>query len=138
MRSTSLQGCLRQDLVQLCQQLGWVVNLEKSELKTKQIFNFVCYQLNLINSLVRPTSDRWQTLQEEIQTLPSLPVCLVQQFMSLIGLLTATKRKKEKQVHLGRLHMRPIQWHLKNNWRFPKSLEKVIPIPSSLHPHLQW
>ena len=40
--------------------------------------------------------------------------------MSLIGLLTAT----EKQVHLGRLHMRPIQWHLKNNWRVPESLEK--------------
>ena len=54
--------------------------------------------------------------------------------MSLIGLLTAT----EKQVHLGRLHMRPIQWHLKNNWRIPESLEKVVPLPRSLHPHLQW
>ena len=54
--------------------------------------------------------------------------------MSLIGLLTAT----EKEVHLGRLHMRPIQWHLKNNWRVPESLEKVIPIPRSLHPHLKW
>ena len=30
--------------------------------------------------------------------------------MSLIGLLTAT----EKQVHLGRLHMRLIHWHHKN------------------------
>ena len=56
----------------------------------------------------------------------------VQQFMSLIGLLTAT----EKQVHLG--HMKPIQWHLKNNWKIPESLEKVIPIPRSLHLHLQW
>ena len=54
--------------------------------------------------------------------------------MSPVGLLTAT----ENQVHLGRLHMRPIQWHLKNNWRVPESLEKVIPIPSSLHPHLRW
>ena len=34
--------------------------------------------------------------------------------------------------------MRPIQWHLKNNWRVPESLEKVIPIPRPLHPHLQW
>ena len=51
--------------------------------------------------------------------------------MSLIGLLTAT----EKQVHLGRLHVRPIQWHLKNNWRVP---EKVIPILKSLHGHLTW
>ena len=54
--------------------------------------------------------------------------------MSLIGLLTAT----EKQVHLGRLHMRPIQWHLKVNWRIPESLQKMISIPRSLHPHVQW
>ena len=54
--------------------------------------------------------------------------------MSLIALLAAT----EKQVDLGLLHMRPIQWHLKNNWKVPESLEKVISIPRSLHPHLQW
>ena len=54
--------------------------------------------------------------------------------MSLIGLLTAT----EKQVPLGRLHMRAIQWHLKNHWRIPESLEKEIPVPRSLHPNLQW
>ena len=50
------------------------------------------------------------------------------------SLLTAT----EKQVHQGRRHIGPIQWHLKNNWRVPESLEKVIPIPRSLHPHLRW
>ena len=54
--------------------------------------------------------------------------------MSFIGLLTAT----EKQVHLGQLHMTPIQWHIKTNWRVPESLEKVIPIPRSLHPQLKW
>ena len=54
--------------------------------------------------------------------------------MSQIGLLTAT----EKQVHLGRLHMRPIQWHLNNNRRVREPLEKVIPIPRSLHLHLRW
>ena len=54
--------------------------------------------------------------------------------MSLIGILTATGT----QVHLGRLHRRPIQWHLKNSWRVPESLEKVILIPRSLHIHLQY
>ena len=34
--------------------------------------------------------------------------------------------------------LRPIQWHLKNNWRVPESLVKVSPIPRSLNPHLQW
>ena len=54
--------------------------------------------------------------------------------MSLKGLLTAT----EKQVLSGRLHMRPIQWHLKRHWHVPEILEKVITFPSYLHPHQDW
>ena len=73
-------------------------------------------------------------LTAKIQELLTGPTCPVWQLMSLIGLLTAT----EKQVHLGRLRMWPIQWHLKNNWRVPESLEKVIPIPRLLQPHLKW
>ena len=135
-RAKSPQACLQhtQILVKICQDLGWLVNLEKSELEPKQVFNFVGYQFDLKSGRVRPTPDRWQSLQGKIQQLLLLPACPARQFMSLIGLLTAT----EKQVHLGRLHMRPIQWHLKNNWRVPESLEKVIPLPRSLHPHLCW
>ena len=134
-RATSHRVCLQhtQDLVKICEDLGWLVNLEKSELEPKQVFNFVGYQFDLRAGRVRSTPDRWQNLQDKILVL-LLPACPVQQFMSLIGLLTTT----EKQVHLGRLHMRPIQWHLKNNWRIPESLVKVIPIHRSLHPHLQW
>ena len=136
MRARSQHLCLQHTrlLVQMCQNLGWLVNLEKSELEPKQVFDFVGYQFDLRSGRVRPTPDRWQSLQDKIQALLSLPTCPVRQFMSLIGLLTAT----EKQVHLGRLHMRPIQWHLKNNWRVPESLEKIIPLPRSLHPHLRW
>ena len=135
-RARSHQACLQhtRELVKLCQELGWLVNLKKSELEPKQIFDFVGYQFDLRAGRVRPTPDRWQNLQDKVSEILSLPACQVWQFMSLIGLLTAT----EKQVHLGRLHMRPIQWHLKNNWRVPESLEKVIQIPRSLHPHLQW
>ena len=135
-RSKSRKTCLHhtQVLIKMCQDLGWLVNLEKSELEPKQIFDFVGYQFDLRSGRVRPTPDRWQSLQDKIHLLLSLPACPARQFMSLIGLLTAT----EKQVHLGRLHMRPIQWHLKNNWRVPESLEKIIPLPRSLHPHLQW
>ena len=135
-RARSHQACLQhtQNLVKICQKLGWLVNADKSELDPKQIFDFVGYQFDLKAGRVRPTPDRWQSLQDKILEILSLPACPVWQFMSLIGLLTAT----EKQVHLGRLHMRPIQWHLKSHWRIPESLEKVIPIPSSLHPHLQW
>ena len=135
-RASTHDTCLQhiQTLVTLCQELGWLVNKEKSELVPKQVFNFVGYQFDLKEGKVRPTGERWQTLTDKIRSILSDPVCPVRQFMSLIGLLTAT----EKQVHLGRLHMRPIQWHLKNNWRVPESLEKVIPVPKSLHPHLRW
>ena len=27
---------------------------------------------------------------------------------------------------------------LENNWRVPETLEKMIPIPRSLYPHLKW
>ena len=120
-----------QDLVKMCQQLGWLVNLEKSELEPKQVFNFVGYQFDLRSSQVRPTPDCCQNVQENILTLLSLPACPVQQFMSLIGLLTPT----EKQIHLGRLHMIPIQWHVKttgeywNQWKDHSNSQ--VPAPPS-------
>ena len=135
-RARSYQDCLRHtnELVTICQTLGWIVNVEKSELDPKQVFDFVGYQYDLKLGKVRPTQERWQTLHKKVLSLLTVTQCRVRQLMSLIGLLTAT----EKQVHLGRLHMRPIQWHLKNHWKTPESLEKWIPIPKSLHSHLRW
>ena len=121
-------------LLDLCRSLGWVVNMDKSELVPQQTFDFVGYHFDLSQWLVKPTQDRWRSLSQKLNLLLGLECCTVRQFMSLIGLLTAT----EKQVVSGRLHMRPIQWHLKKHWHAPESLEKVIPIPSSLHVHLRW
>ena len=41
--------------------------------------------------------------------------------MSLFGLLAST----EKMVPEGRLHMRPFQFHLKEHWRYPQSLDSL-------------
>ena len=135
-RAPTKESCHQgtQSLLALCQELGWMVNMQKSELEPQQVFDFVGYQYDLLNGLVRPTQNRWEALQQKITGLLQRRSCQVRTFMSLIGLLTAT----EKQVTLGRLHMRPIQWHLKKHWRVPESLEKEIPIPRSLHQHLQW
>ena len=93
-RATSHQTCLQhtQTLVALCRELGWLVNKEKSGLDPKQVFNFVGYQFDLREGKVRPTPDHWQTLQDKILSILSGPVCPVQQFMSLIGLLAATEK----------------------------------------------
>ena len=102
-RATSHQTCLQhtQTLVALCQELGWLVNKEKSELDPKQVFNFVGYQFDLKEGKVRPTLEHWQALINKIQTILSSPV-------------------SSPAVHV------------------PDSLEKVIPVPRSLHPHLRW
>ena len=125
---TSLQ--YTQTLVAISQELCWLVNMEKLELDPKEICDFVGYQFDLKEGKVRPTLEHWQTLNAKSRNLSLDPF---RQLISLIGLLTGT----EKQFHLGRLHMRLIQWHLKNNWRVPETLEKVICIPRSLHPHLK-
>ena len=56
-RANSYQICLKHTkmLVALCQELGWIVNHDKSELEPKQIFNFVGYQYDLKIGKVRPT-----------------------------------------------------------------------------------
>ena len=116
------------------QNKAWVVNMKKSELEPQQDFNFVGYRFILSTGRVLPTQDRWSALQEKLNSIKNKDTCTVRQFMSLIGLLTAT----EKQVLSGRLHMRPIQCHLKCHWHVPEILEKVIPVLKSLHPHLDW
>ena len=76
-RATSHQACLQHTkiLVQICQDLGWLVNLEKSELEPKQVFDFVGYQFDLQSGRVRPTPEHWQNLQQKILGLLSVPTC---------------------------------------------------------------
>ena len=44
-------------LLDLCQELGWVVNLKKLELTPQQVFNFVGYRFDLKTGRVLPTQD---------------------------------------------------------------------------------
>ena len=78
-QARSHQTCLQhtQTLVALCHDLGWVVNMEKSELDPKQVFEFVGYQFDLKEGKVRPTLDLWQTLTTKIRELLSGPATQV-------------------------------------------------------------
>ena len=104
------------------------MNKNISELDPKQVFNFVGYQLDLTEGRVRPTQERWQTLQAKIRDLMTGPETIVPDRVT----------DSYRDASALRLHMRPIQWHLKNNWRVQETLEKVISIPKSPHPHLRW
>ena len=107
---------------------------EKSELKPTQVFSFVGYEYHLDSALVKPTQERWLKLQDLILRLKSKRVLTARCLMSLIGLLTST----EKMVPEGRLHMRPFQFHLKEHWRYPQSLDNLLPWTEAIVAHLDW
>ena len=95
-RSQNKESCSYQTqaLLTFCQELGWVVNLHKSELDPKQVFDFVGYRYDLNQGVVLPTPQKWQILNDKIHFLLERRSCSARQLMSLIGLLMVT----EKQV----------------------------------------
>ena len=124
-RAKDPDSCARdvQKLISLVEQLGWIVNVKKSELNPTQDLEFLGYRFNLREGLVYPN-------QKKFDKLKILAVSILQghnttprKLMSLIGVMASM----EKTVPLGRIHMRPFQWFLKTNWQFPQSLDKVIP-----------
>ena len=112
-----------QKLLKLVKDLGFIVNLKKSELRPSQRFDFLGYYFLLDLALVKPTHDRWTKLQEMFHRLSLKSVISARTLMSTIGLLASTK----KTVKLGRMHMRLFQWHLKTHWRYPMPLDTPIP-----------
>ena len=75
-RASTHDTCLQhtQNLVTLCQDLGWLVNREKSELVPKQVFKCIGYQFDLKEGRVRPSEDRWQTLTDKIRSRSNCPL----------------------------------------------------------------
>ena len=90
-------------------------------------------QYHLDSALVKPTQERWLKLQDLILHLKSKHVLAARCLMSLIGLLALT----EKMVPEGCLHMRPFQFHLKEHYRFPQSLDTLLPWSETISAHLE-
>ena len=43
-----------------------------------------------------------------------------------------------EMVPEGRLHMRPFHFHLKEHWRYPQSLDNLLPWTEAIAAHLDW
>ena len=55
-----------QTLLALYRDLGWVVNMRKSELVPQQDLNFVGYRFDLLTDRVLTTQERWKALQSKL------------------------------------------------------------------------
>ena len=133
-RAQSGRSTSKHSVVDLTRSLGWIINQEKSKLKPAQVFSFVGYKYHLDSALVKPTQERWLKLQDLILRLKSKHVLTARCLMSQIGLRAST----EKMVPEGCLHMSPFQFHLKEHWRFPQSLDSLLPWTETISAHLEW
>ena len=95
---------------------------------------FVGYEYHLNSALVKPTQEKWLKLQDLTLHLKWKRVLTARCLMSLIALLVSM----EKMVPEGRLHMRPFQCHLKEHWRYPPSLDSLLPWSETISAHLEW
>ena len=94
------------------QQLGFVINFEKYELKPTEKIDFEI--LGYI-SMVFPKEKKLKILEKSIQDMGVSSQTTPRLLMSLIGVLASL----EKTIPMGRLRMRPLQWYLKTNWQYP-------------------
>ena len=117
------------------QSLGLLLNPEKSELIPSQDFVFVGMNFLTLLDKVRVPLQRSQSLVEHVVEFSTLPHAPAREFLSLIGSLSAAA----DLVHLGRLHLRPIQMYLASRWsQSAGNLWDLVPIDSQLRFHLQW
>ena len=124
--------------IQTIQRLGFlIINLKKLELLPSQKFTFIGMEFQTQQNLVKVPIDRVENLHV-VLTIKSILTCKkvsARTSLSLLGKLSATA----DFVHLGRLHLRPLQMCLLSVWRpHILPLDHPIPITGMIQSHLQW
>ena len=124
-----------QQVLNLCNNMGLIVNEDKSELTPSQDFVFVGVHYNLQKGLVYPTQENLTKIQLVIEiflqalTLPAI------KWQSLIGTLSA----QDRVIPWARLHIRPFQFHLQREWNQQSGDQhQLITIPQQLRTELLW
>ena len=109
----------------LCQKLGLVLNLEKSDLIPSQVATYLGIELDTSVGLARPSHKRltnWLSVAEGFTAQQSPPAV---QWLQVLGHLVSL----EKLVPYGRIRIRPIQWQLRLQWSQSKEKSsKLIPL----------
>ena len=115
----------------LCQKLGLVLNLEKSDLIPSQVSTYLGIELDTSVGLARPSHKRltnWLSVAEGFTAQQSPPAV---QWLQVLGHLVSL----EKLVPYGRIRIRPIQWQLRLQWSQSKE-KSSKPIPLDLQSRL--
>ena len=121
-------------VVDLTQSLGWIINQKKSELKTTQVFSFVGYEYHLDSALVRPTLERCLKPQDLILRLKSKHVLTARCFdvANWVACLDGEDGPGGTPSH------ETLSVSSQEHWRYPQSLDNLLPWTDAISAHLDW
>ena len=125
----------RQFILSLINSLGLIINYEKSDLVPAQVFTFIGMEFLTHTNIVRVPQSRQMKILETVRMFSQKTSVSARDFLSLLGQLNAAA----DFVMLGRLHLRPLQISLRNQWR-PQNLQysHQIRMTSEILHHLKW
>ena len=99
--------------VELCRELGLVLNPEKSELVPQQEFDYVGMHVSLRDYTVSVTERNVSNILERVAKFLTRDVWTAREWQSLLGVL----QSQCQYMAQGNLYLRPLQFHLKSQWR---------------------
>ena len=115
--------------------LGLIPNPLKSDLVPSQDFVYVGMRFLTHIGIVRVPEERVNKILVLLFRVLQAQFITVLEFLSMLGSLNAAA----DLIQLGRLHMRPLQFHLLANWKPHRdSLVQSIPISHSCRVAIKW
>ena len=103
----------RQFILWLINSLGLIINYEKSDLVPAQVFTFIGMEFLTHINIVRVPQARQMKILDSVRMFLQKTSVSARDFLSLLGQLNAAA----DFVMLGRLHLRPLQMSLHNQWQ---------------------
>ena len=126
---------ISQGMLTLTDDLGLLVNVPKSELDPTQVAEFVGVLYKLAEGRAFPPLKRVEKIKELINHFLQAEETPAADWLRLIGLLGSVA----DQVPLGRLHVRPIQYCLAEQWKMSRNLRsEMVIVPEILKDQLKW
>ena len=115
--------------------LGLIINYKKSDLVPAQVFTFIGMEFLTHINIIRVPQIRQIKILETVRMFSQTTSVPARDFLSLLGQLNSAA----DFVMLGRLHLRPLQISLRNQWK-PQNLPYChqIGMTTEILQHLKW
>lgn len=121
-------------VLKICEELGLLVNDDKSDLEPTQSPVYLGAFLDLRRGLVRPSDARIEQLELFVQNLLTEGVAPALFWLQMLGRMASCKGI----VPFSMLRMRLIQMCFQSQWNRTLPLSVEVTFPATLVPHLRW